>query len=293
MLITHKLLEALAIADDISVLRHGTITWSGPREGASIEGLASAMLGEARPPADGAGEGVADAAPPRSREQVAWATSLVIRDSLGVSRVRDATLQVYAGEILGIAGVEGSGSRELLQALAGRLAPAGGELHLPDEIGFVPEDRQRDALLLAESIADNVALKGAGRRRGWFSRAAAEWLASRLMKDGEIRARDARVRVSTLSGGNQQRLILARELEGSPPLLVAVNPTRGLDVAAYTEIQQRLRAAARAGMAIVYYAADLDELTGIADRVVVVFDGRVREVARDRDAIGRAMLGAA
>ncbi len=294
VLITHKLREAMAIADDISVLRHGAITWSGPRESASIEGLARAMLGEARPlPESEAAERVNMEARPRSLEPVASADRLEIHDARGVRRVRDATLRVFAGEILGVAGVEGSGSRELLYALAGRLSPIGGDLRLPDEIGFVPEDRQQEALLLAESIADNVALKGAGRRRGWFGRSDALSLADRLTRAGGVRARDVRAPVSTLSGGNQQRLVLARELDGRPPLLVAVNPTRGLDVAAYEEIQQRMRDAARAGMAIVYYTADLDELTNIADRVVVVFDGRVREIARDRDAIGRAMLGAA
>jgi ABC-type uncharacterized transport system ATPase subunit len=97
----------------------------------------------------------------------------------------------------------------------------------------------------------------------------------------------------TLSGGNQQRLVLARELDGNPPLVVAVNPTRGLDVAATGEIQRRLRAASRTGTAILYHSADLDEVVDVSDRVVVVYDGHVREVARNRDAVGRAMLGAA
>ena len=210
-----------------------------------------------------------------------------IRSGIGMQH-----FALVAGERLGVAGVEGSGIRELLYALAGRLSPLGGDLHLPDEIGFVPEDRQEEALLLAESIADNIALKGAGRRRGWVGQADIMSLADRLTRAGEVRARDVRAPVSTLSGGNQQRLVLARELDGRPPL-VAVNSTRGLDLAAYEEIRQRLREAARAGMAIVYYTADLDELTAIAGRVVVVFEGRVREVARDRDAVGRAMLGAA
>jgi general nucleoside transport system ATP-binding protein len=104
---------------------------------------------------------------------------------------------------------------------------------------------------------------------------------------------DVREPVVTLSGGNQQRLVLARELEGSPRLLIAMNPTRGLDVAATAEIHRRLREASRAGMAVVYHTPDLDELLEVSHRVVVVFDGRVRAVARDRTAVGSAMLGAA
>jgi simple sugar transport system ATP-binding protein len=206
--------------------------------------------------------------------------------------VREASLQVDQGEILGVAGVEGSGSRELLYALAGRLRPESGELRLPDEIGFIPEDRQRDALLLDESVSDNVALRGAAARRGWFHRSTAEAMAERLVFRSGIRTADVRAPVSTLSGGNQQRLVLARELDGTPPLLVAVNPARGLDVAGSATIQQRMRETARAGTGVVYHTPDLDELIETSDRIVVVFEGRVTEVDVERDAVGRAMLGA-
>jgi simple sugar transport system ATP-binding protein len=202
-------------------------------------------------------------------------------------------MRVVAGEILGVAGIEGSGSHELLYALAGRRPAASGELRLPDEIGFVPEDRQHDALLLDEPVADNVALRGAGSRRGWLSRTVMEAATGQLLSGIGIRVPDRDAPASTLSGGQQQRLVLARELNGSPSLIVAVNPTRGLDIAATNDVQQRLRDAAAAGMAIVYYSADLDELMAIADRIIVVFEGRVHEVPRDRDAVGRAMLGAA
>lgn len=292
VLITHKLREALAIADEISVLRHGRVTWSGPRDSAWIDSLVTAMLGEHATikGVAAARAGVAETRPSPDAP-VATAHGLVIRYALGVTRVKEASVRIDAGEILGVAGIDGSGSREFLYALAGRVQPSEGELRLPDEIGFIPEDRQQDALLLSESVADNIALRNAGRRRGRFHRDAAESAAERLMKIGGIGAADGRAPISTLSGGNQQRLVLAPELDGGPPLLVAVNPTRGLDIAATGEIQHPLRDAARAGMAVVYYAADLDELIEIADRVVVVFEGRVREVARERDAVGRAMLG--
>ena len=293
VLITHKLREALALADDITVLRRGRVTWRGRRNEADIDVLLAAMIGEAHAPVIGQpARNPLDSHAARS-DPVVLADGVVIRDARGVAIVRDAALRAHAGEIVGVAGVAGSGARELLHAIAGRLRPSGGTLQLPNAVGFIPEDRQHDALLMDESVATNVALHGAGRRRGWLRRREMEADAERLVRESGIVAADVRAPVSTLSGGNQQRLIAARELATRPPLLVAVNPTRGLDVVATASIQRQLRDAAAAGMAVVYYTADLDELIDIADRVLVVFDGRVREVARDRDAIGRAMLGAA
>jgi ABC-type uncharacterized transport system ATPase subunit len=116
--------------------------------------------------------------------------------------------------------------------------------------------------------------------------------ASKLAAENDVRLSDVRAPVATLSGGNQQRLVLARELDGDPPLIVAMNPTRGLDLNASAHVQQRLRMAVERGAGILYSSSDLDELLEVADRVLVVFDGQVREVASDRDAIGRAMVGA-
>jgi simple sugar transport system ATP-binding protein len=291
VLITHKLREALDVADEISVLRRGVVTWSAAREHASIEHLVTAMMGEST-----ASKSVGPAPAPTTRRpmssSVVRAERLVVQDARGVVRIRDVWVSIRGGEIVGVAGVDGSGKRELLYALAGRLRPTSGELRLPDEIGFIPEDRQREALVLDASVAENVALRGAGRRRGWYRRSNAERAAEQLTLTNGIRVADVRESVSTLSGGNQQRLVLARELHGNPPLVVAVNPTRGLDIAATAQVQRRLRKAADDGAAIVYHSTDLDELLEVADRVLVVFDGRVREVDRDRDVIGRAMLGA-
>ena len=247
MLITHKLREAMAIADDISVLRHGRVTWNGRRDDADVDLLVAGMLGESRSIVVNHGthphEGRTEFSP-GPRAAVVRAEGLGIRDAQGVTRVKDATLEISSGEIVGVAGVEGSGARELLHAFAGRLRPSSGILHLPDAIGFIPEDRQHDALMLDESVAANVALRGAGRRRGWFSRRNMRGAAERLVRDYGILAPDVRAPVSTLSGGNQQRLVVARELDGNPSLLVAVNPTRGLDVAATAAIHDRLRNAA-------------------------------------------------
>ena len=288
VLITHKLREALDIADEISVLRHGAIVWSGHRNEASIDSLVTAMLGESIVPADAPHEHHTSRG-----DAIAIANGLVVRDARGVVRVKGASLRVNGGEILGVAGVEGSGSRELLLALAGRAQNVSGELRVPDDIGFVSDDRQQDALLLNESITANVALRGARERRGWLRRADARAAAERLAHVAGIRVASVDLPVAALSGGNQQRLVIARELDGGPPLIVAINPTRGLDVVAASDVRRRLREAARAGTAVVYHTADLDELVDVSDRVVVVFNGDVRDARRDRESVGRAMLGAA
>jgi simple sugar transport system ATP-binding protein len=193
--------------------------------------------------------------------------------------------------------VEGSGQRELLRALAGRHELAGGRLERPPAVGFVPEDRHRDAVLLDRPLLENVALRGAGARRGTIP-----WsdLASRtatLLRQYDVRTGDARTPMRILSGGNQQKLVLARELEGvdetavTPHAIVAENPTRGLDVRATADVHARLRAARDRGAAVVIYSSDLDEILSLASRVLVVYAGTVREVAPDRDAAGRAMIG--
>ena len=293
VLITHKLREALEIADEISVLRNGAVTWSGTRERATLDELLTAMLGEAPPIAGSRHTGRSDATESVERQAVAHAVALKVRDTRGVTRVKDASLHIAAGEIVGVAGVEGAGTRELLLALAGRAKPSSGRLRLPNDIGFVPDDRHQDALLLDQSVAANVALRGAGRRRGWQGRLDMESIAARLVAANGIRVPSVGMPVSVLSGGNQQRLVLARELVGDPPLFVAINPTRGLDVAASLEIHRRLRRASDAGMAVVYHSPDLDELLDVSDRILVMFDGRLSEVPRDRESVGRAMLGAA
>ena len=211
-------------------------------------------------------------------------------------RVRAASFVVGAGEIVGIAGVEGAGQRELLRAVAGRLPIASGRLERPSTIGFVPEDRHRDAVLLDRSLVENVALRGAGARRGLIEWNAVGTRTESLMRAFDIRAAGPRAPMRTVSGGNQQKLVLARELalDGTDPsrAIVVENPTRGLDVRAAAEVHDRLRAARDAGAAVVVYSSDIDEVLLLADRVLVVYAGTVREASLDRDIVGRLMLGA-
>jgi general nucleoside transport system ATP-binding protein len=202
------------------------------------------------------------------------------------------TLNVCAGEIVGVAGVEGSGQRELLRVMAGRQRPMGGTVTLPDAIGFVPEDRQRDAVVMDATITENVALRGAGMRRGVIAWSAMEESTAELMRARDVRGDDVTAPLRTLSGGNQQKLVLGRELAGSPAALVVESPTRGLDIRATAAVHHALRSARDEGTAVVVYSTDLDEVLALADRVLVVAGGAVREVTKEREAVGRAMLGA-
>ena len=224
------------------------------------------------------------------------AQDISVADRAGTVRIRQATFLVRAGEIVGIAAVEGSGQQELLRALAGRYRVHGGVLKRPVDVGFVPEDRGRDAVMPDRSVAETIALRGAGRRRGLISWPALRARTAELMRAYDVRAQDPHTPVRALSGGNQQRLVLARELEATwdqpaPSALVVENPTRGLDVRATMAVHQRLRDACTRGAAVIVYSSDLDEVLLLATRMLVVFDGRVRDVPLERAAIGRAMLG--
>ena len=323
VLITHKLREALAVADDVTVLRRGRTVAAMPAAEATEGSLAAAMLGavesgtarEGAVVVDEAGEAnvVLGGGPPMvagakardtsprpeaprtayvaTRPLVLRAENLTLRDARGVVRIEGATFSIAAGEIVGVAAVEGSGQRELLRALAGRLAPAGGALELPARVGFVPEDRHHDALVLDFALHENVALRGLGERRGLVPWRRIERETRELLGAFDVRAAGPRAAARTLSGGNQQKLVLARELSDAPAALVVENPTRGLDIRASAAVRDRLRAARAAGTAIVLHSGDLDETLALADRILVVHAGRVREAPRDRDRVGRMMLG--
>ncbi len=291
VIITHKLREALAVADDVTVLRRGRVVHSGPAREANPGLLTEAMIG-----ATIIEDRTAVAPTPGASDSIFVAEGISVADRSGRLRVRNAAFTIGCGELVGVVAVEGAGQRELLRALAGRYAVSAGGLQRPAVVGFVPEDRHHDAVLLGRSLTETVALRGAGQRRGRI-----DWLGFRahtaeLLRTFDIRASSADATVRSLSGGNQQKLVLARELaagpdQPAPDALVVENPTRGLDVRATADVHHRLREACSRGAAVVMYSSDLDEVLAIATRVLVVFDGVVRELPIDRDAIGRAMLG--
>ena len=295
VIITHKLRDALEFADDVTVLRAGQTVLSAPAAELDTHRIASAMIGTGTPGATGRDLQRASKPP---GETVLALEHVWARDERGVTRLRDATMTVHAGEIVGVAGIDGSGERELLRLLAGRLEPARGIVRRPPEVGFVPEDRLRDALIADFTLAENVALHGLGRRKGRIPWTAVRDTTRKLLQAFDVRAAGPDVRASVLSGGNQQKLVLGREIGGAEgrPLhptgaLVAENPTRGLDVSATMAVHERLLAARAAGTAIVLYSADIDELVALCDRIVVTAAGSVSEAPRDRESVGRAMLG--
>ncbi|MEO7995942.1 MAG: ABC transporter ATP-binding protein [Gemmatimonadaceae bacterium] len=329
VLITHKLRDALAVASDVTVLRLGKTVLSSSVENTSETDLAAAMLGSAirtvirgsetnsdttrvdviqsgtRGSETNSGttraqviqsgtrgsETKNDTASTISPRVVLQTQSASVRDAQGVSRVSRVSLSVHAGEIVGLAAVEGAGQRELLRLLSGRMFPTEGSVLLPPRIGFVPEDRHNDALMLDRSLVENVALRDAGSRVGRMPWNDLQRATQTIISERDVRAGSENVEARTLSGGNQQKLMLGRELADTPQALVVENPTRGLDFRAADAVHTALRDARAAGTAVVVYSSDLDEVLALADRVVVMHAGQISEVMGDREVIGRAMLG--
>jgi simple sugar transport system ATP-binding protein len=298
VLITHKLDEALLTADRVTVLRQGAVTLTGPIAGQTVESLAYAMIGgdSGVPPAGRDTARRAEAR--RSRELIRLDALEVSRESGYGIALRHGSLSVHGGEIVGVAAVEGNGQRELLRAVAGRIAPLRGKLQVAQPVGFIPEDRTSEGLIPALTLTENVVL-GLGSEGPWIHGARISWReaearTTELIRDYEIAAPGPGARAAVLSGGNQQKLVVARELSRAPAVIVAENPTRGLDISAAAAIHLRLRSAAAAGAAILFYSADLDEVLNLADRVIVVTRGTISEAPSNasRSEIGAMMLRA-
>lgn len=303
LFITHKLAEVAEVADRVSILRQGRVvgTFSGPLPDLGV--LAQHMVGERLEP-------------PKQRERPPAGTLVLELAGLGTGGegmvLRGVSLGVRRGEIVGIAGVDGNGQRELFEVLAGLGPLQAGEIRLagrriagrsPAEMlqagmGFVPPDRQREGLVLAMTVAENVLLHRTWLERfsryGFLQWQAARSFAQRLVHEYRVRAASLDVPVQALSGGNQQRLILARELAAEPKVLVAVNPTRGLDFAATRSIWEALQDVAGRGCAVLLVSTDLEEILACSDRVVVLYRGqssRPLERPFDTERLARWMAG--
>ncbi len=293
VLITHKLPEALALSDRVTVLRQGVVTLSGRTAEQTADALATAMIG-------------APAEAPPVRVKAEPGPVLVRADALDVARegryglaVRGAAFSVHAGEVVGIAAVEGGGQRELLRAVAGLIQPFRGVLEVRGPVAFVPEDRTTEGLIPEMSLAENVVL-GLGRRApGASGRWGLSWRAARegtaaLLRSANVVAAGPDAPAATLSGGNQQKLVVARALALGPRVLVAENPTRGLDIGAAAGLHAKFRSAAAAGTAVLAYSSDLDEVMERSDRILVLTAGTLRAApaGAGRELVGRMMVGA-
>jgi len=278
VLITHKLDEALQVADRVTVLRQGQTVLSGVTSSLSQAPLAEAMLGQTAP-----GLITAPRRPAGSGESLIRAEALEVPRESGYGiAVRHASLLVTEGEIVGVAAVEGNGQRELLRAVAGRLLPLRGKLEVAKPIAFIPEDRTTEGLIPELSLAENVVL-ASDHGDPWLRRGRVDWRLARehtaeLLREYEVVASGPSAPAASLSGGNQQKLVLARELSRRPRVIVAENPTRGLDLRATMAIHSRLRDAAGQGAAVLVHCSDLDELLSLAERYVVVARGALLEV---------------
>ncbi len=304
--ISHKLNEVLEIADRITVLRRGKTIETVLRAGATEASLARAMVG--REVLLRVEKGPADPG-----DVLLHVDDLRVRDHRGIEKVRGVSLDVRAGEIVGIAGVDGNGQTELIDALtglqkieSGTATIAGHQLShsahareaLDAGIGHIPEDRQRRGLVLEFTISENVALhdyaNAPDARWGWiFPRRMVE-RASRLIKEFDVRGGGPYTRAGALSGGNQQKLVAAREVARDPKVLIAAQPTRGLDVGAIEYLHQRLVAERDKGRAILLVSLELDEILSLSDRILVMYEGRIvgdhtGEVSEEE--IGLEMLG--
>jgi ABC-type uncharacterized transport system ATPase subunit len=303
--ISHKLKEVLEIADRITVLRRGKTIETVPREGATEESLARAMVGrevllrvEKKP---------AEVGDVLLEVEDLWAS-----DDRGIQKVRGVSFQVRAGEIVGIAGVDGNGQTELIEALTGLrradsgvIRVGGHELQHPTTrdsldagLGHIPEDRQRHGLVLEFSIAENVALHDYATtpdsKLGWLFPKRLVERAKGLIKEFDVRGGGPLTPAGALSGGNQQKLVAAREISRDPTALIAAQPTRGLDVGAIEYLHRRLVAERDEGRAILLVSLELDEIFSLSDRILVIYEGEIvgehtGEVSEEQ--IGFEMLG--
>lgn len=269
ILIAHKLREVLAVADHISVLRHGRLVASMPRSEATEDILSEAMVGERVEPSAGHTQAIGDV--------VVKATHLTALGDRGNLAVTEASFAIRAGEVLGFGGVEGNGQNELAEVLAGVRVWQAGELQAPDA-GYVPGDRRADGLALEMTVQENLMLGAQrdadlGRRWTWNMAAVREW-AIRLISRFGIKTSSPKAPITSLSGGNQQKVVVARNLYRQQVFLVAVNPTRGLDFRASQTVHEEIRQAAAHGTAVALFSTDWDEVAELSNRVITMASGR-------------------
>ena len=303
--ISHKLDEVLEISDRITTLRRGKMIETIDREGATEAGLAKMMVGR---------EVLlrVDKKPPQAGDPMLVVEGLSVTDDRGLPAVRDVSFEVREGEIVGIAGVDGNGQSELIDALAGLRKPDSGRVlvggedvtsesvrqHLDDGIGHIPEDRQRRGLVLEFTLAENLAFFAYRQpplsRFGWLRPRRMIERAKGLLTAYDVRGGGPQTRAAGLSGGNQQKVVLAREVERDPKVLVAAQPTRGLDVGAIEFVHRRLIEERDEGRAILLVSFELEEVLSLSDRILVVYEGRIAgefPPTATQEELGLAMVG--
>jgi simple sugar transport system ATP-binding protein len=308
ILVTHKLREIMAITDRVTVMRQGAVVHETATRDTSPRALAEQMVGRSvllR----------VEKGPAKPGEVLLDVRNLEVRDRFGVARVRGASFTLRAGEIVGIAGVSGNGQSELIEAISGIRAPAGGSILLggreiargnvgPSErrsrgIAHVPEDRLRMGVVGSFSAEDNVILGYHARpqfnRGAFMSRGAIRADCEAKMASYDVRPQNPGLRITAFSGGNQQKLVVAREIDSKPSVLIVGQPTRGVDIGAIEFIHSRIVALRDAGKAVLVVSVELEEIMGLSDRILVMAGGEiVGEIPgaeATEEAIGLLMAG--
>ncbi len=303
--ISHKLREVLDIADRVTVLRRGKKVGTVETEGATEASLAKLMVGRDvlfRVEKDEAAAG----------DRLLEIEDLEVEDDRGLPAVRGLSLEVRAGEIVGVAGVDGNGQSELVEAITGLRVPRGGQIRVAGRditgsgvqgalaagVGHIAEDRHRRGLILDFTLSENLALREYRRpplsRLGLLSPKRMEQQARPLLEQYDVRGGRPETTAGSLSGGNQQKVVIARELAEEPKVTIAAQPTRGLDVGAIEFVHKRLLEQRDAGRGVLLVSLELEEIRSLSDRVLVIYEGRiVAELAPgvSDEELGLAMLG--
>jgi simple sugar transport system ATP-binding protein len=315
VLISHKLAEISAATDRVTVLRKGRVVFRAPTSETTPQILAKQMVGrevslDHSAPALGvtldgvvktpAGLGVRGEPSPAATDVALDLSNVTMKGADGREVLRGVTLSVRRGEILGLYGVEGNGQAELGDVLCGLVPTVEGECSVLGEpvslskagalrkagIGVIPEDRHKCGVVLDLSVADNLTFKDLDSmsNRGWLRRRSIRKRAEELVKRHHISTPSIDTPVRNLSGGNQQRVVLARELAADPTVLVAAQPTHGLDIGAIEDMYAHLRKAAEDGVAVLLISTELEEVTALSSRIAVISDGRIAGVFDTADA---------
>ncbi|HLO84628.1 MAG TPA: ABC transporter ATP-binding protein [Nostocaceae cyanobacterium] len=282
--ISHKLEEVMNLCDTITVLRKGKVVATTDIKTTTPQQLANLMVGR---------DVVLNLqkSPAKSGKVVLSVEGLQVADDRGLLAVRNISLQLREGEILGVAGVDGNGQRELADAIAGLRKLQKGKMQIAGnivKIGYIPEDRQKIGLVMQFNIGENLILKAFNQlpfsRYFLLQKSAIKNHAKRAIQDYDIRGIGENTQVSYLSGGNQQKVVLARELAGEPTLIIAMQPTRGLDVGAMEAVHHKLLKERDRGAAILYISTELEEVIAMSDRIAVMYKGEFVEILEAENA---------
>ena len=289
ILITHKLDEIRAVSDRVTVIRRGKSIETVEIGGATNQDLAEMMVGRSV-------SFKTEKGPSEPKEVVLSIENLVVNENRGVPAVKNLSLELRAGEVVGIAGIDGNGQSELIQAITGLRKVKSGSIKIKGKdvvglrprqitemkLGHVPEDRHRDGLVLDMMISENMALqtyyKEPLSKNGILNYPNITSYAKKLMEEFDVRAASEVVPAKALSGGNQQKAIIAREIDRDPDLLIVSQPTRGLDVGAIEYIHKRLIQERDNGKAVLVVSFELDEILNVSDHIAVIHDGKIQGI---------------